>query len=144
MTNLCMIYNLAQVDKLYLGWSEFYFDSICNSQMKTHLGPIYLKFLQSKRLSKFFRTCFIDDQSYLWGDKSGHKYYYIEIQYVWLQKLQYISMVSFFFFYVVWPVYSSYYKSRGGFPMEIKTKIRYFIICGYHIFTLWKYDNNKQ
>ena len=24
----------------------------------------------------------------------------------------------------------------GGFPMEIKTKIRYLIICGHHIFTL--------
>ena len=26
--------------------------------------------------------------------------------------------------------------SIDGFPMEIKTKIRYLIICGYHIFTL--------
>ena len=26
--------------------------------------------------------------------------------------------------------------SISGFPMEIKTTIRYLIICGYHIFTL--------
>ena len=30
-------------------------------------------------------------------------------------------------------------KVIGGFPMEIKTKIRYLIICAYHIFTLWNY-----
>ena len=28
--------------------------------------------------------------------------------------------------------------------MEIKTKIRYLIICGYHIFTLLNYENNKN
>ena len=31
----------------------------------------------------------------------------------------------------------------GGFPNEIKTKIRYLIICCYDNFILWKYDNNK-
>ena len=33
--------------------------------------------------------------------------------------------------------------SLGGFPIEIKTRIRYHVICCYHNFTLWNYDNNK-
>ena len=31
----------------------------------------------------------------------------------------------------------------GGFPIEIKTNIRYCIICCHHNFTLWNYDINK-
>ena len=38
---------------------------------------------------------------------------------------------------------TEYWVSLGGFPKEIKTKIRYLIICRYHNFVLWKYDNNK-
>ena len=33
--------------------------------------------------------------------------------------------------------------SKVGVPTEIKTKIRYHIICCYLNFTLWNYDNNK-
>ena len=33
---------------------------------------------------------------------------------------------------------------KDGFPMEIKTKIRYLIVCGYHIFTLKNYDNRYK
>ena len=36
-----------------------------------------------------------------------------------------------------------YFNLVGAFPIEIKTKIRYHIICCYHNFTLWNYDNNK-
>ena len=32
---------------------------------------------------------------------------------------------------------------KGGFPIEIKTKIRYLNICCYHIFTRENYDSNK-
>ena len=45
-------------------------------------------------------------------------------------------------------LYYNYYipilVTVGGFPKEIKTKIRYLIICYSHNFILWKYDNKNN
>ena len=35
------------------------------------------------------------------------------------------------------------FEAIGGFPMEIKTKLRYVLICSYHVFTLQNYTHKQ-